>query len=238
VPASFKIVLLPGMDGTGRLFAPLLRQLPVSLVPLVVSYPTDAVTDTDALVAIVERLLPSDEPFALVAESFSGPIAIKVAARAPPELKAVILVASFIRCPARRLLSNAGVFAQLLFSLALPEFAVRHFLVGNDAPHNLVREVSEVVHSVRPAVMAARLRQVLSQDVTAEVLRCPAPMLYIAGKRDRLVCPRAEAILRAVRPDLTTSLLDAPHLVLQTRPAEAGRCIEEFLLGTPLSAPS
>jgi pimeloyl-ACP methyl ester carboxylesterase len=238
VPASCKIVLLPGMDGTGRLFAPLLGELPPSLVPVVVSYPTGAITDVNAQVAIVERLLPTNEPFALVAESFSGPIAVKVAARAPPELRAVILVASFIRSPAGRLLSNAGVFSRPLCSLALPDFAVRRFLVGEDAPPDLVREVSDAVHSVRSAVMAARLRQVLSQDVTAEVLRCAAPMLYIAGERDRLVSPRAEAILRAVRPDLTTSILDAPHLVLQRRPAEASRCIEEFLLQARLSPPS
>src|SRR6202158_387734 len=114
----------PDMQGTGRLFAPFLRQLPCSLFPVVVSYPTDAVTDIDALVEIVERLLPSNETFALIAESFSGPIAVKVAARGPPELKAVILVASFIRSPASRLLSNAGVFARLLCSLALPDFAI------------------------------------------------------------------------------------------------------------------
>lgn len=237
VPASCKIVLLPGMDGTGRLFAPLLRQLPPSLVPVVVTYPAEVITDANALVAIVERFLPTNEPFALLAESFSGPIAVKIAARAPPELRAVILVASYIRSPAGRLLSNAGVFARLLFSLPVPDFAVRRFLVGEDASPDLVREVSKAFHSVRPAVMAARLRQALSEDVTAEVLRCVAPMLYIAGQRDRLVSHRAEAILRALRPDLTTSLLNAPHLVLQSRPAEASRCIEKFLLAR-LSAPS
>ena len=34
-----KLVLLPGMDGTGRLFEPLLNFLPAWLAPIVIAYP-------------------------------------------------------------------------------------------------------------------------------------------------------------------------------------------------------
>ena len=38
------------------------------------------------------------------------------------------------------------------------------------------------------------------------------------------------AALKQLRPDLQTHVLDAPHLVLQRRPAEAAARIAEFVL--------
>ena len=40
-----KLVLLPGMEGTGSLFAPFLKELPDWVQPVVVSYPTDQALD-------------------------------------------------------------------------------------------------------------------------------------------------------------------------------------------------
>ena len=36
---TVSLVLLPGLDGTGELFQPLLRALPNELQPIVLSYP-------------------------------------------------------------------------------------------------------------------------------------------------------------------------------------------------------
>jgi hypothetical protein len=35
------LLLLPGMDGTGRMFAPLIARLPASLEPRAIAYPGD-----------------------------------------------------------------------------------------------------------------------------------------------------------------------------------------------------
>ncbi|MBL8941444.1 MAG: hypothetical protein JNM69_43260, partial [Archangium sp.] len=53
-------------------------------------YPATARTLDDHLAAVP---LP-DEPFVLVAESFSGPLAISLAARRPAALRALILIAT------------------------------------------------------------------------------------------------------------------------------------------------
>ncbi len=92
------LVLLPGLDGTGRLFAPLRRELGPHFDSMVVAYPADRLRNYDELSADVAKQLPSSQ-FTLVAESFSGPVALKVAARNPPGLVAVVLCASFAACP-------------------------------------------------------------------------------------------------------------------------------------------
>jgi hypothetical protein len=72
-----KWILLPGFDGTGTLFAPFLRALPPGIEPVVVTYPADRNPSADELVGFVLKRLPESEPFVLIAESFSGPIALK-----------------------------------------------------------------------------------------------------------------------------------------------------------------
>lgn len=72
-----KLVLLPGMDGTGILFLPLLQCLTPFVEVQIISYPADSCLDYAQLYQQVEKELPN-EPYALLAESFSGPIAIKI----------------------------------------------------------------------------------------------------------------------------------------------------------------
>ncbi len=225
-----RLFLLPGMDGTGSLFEPFVRELPSWLVPTVIDYPTNVVLDSDALLDHVKAQFPQhEEPFAVVAESFSGPVAIRFAAKNPPGLTALILAASFIRSPVSQWLSIIAGAATPIFALPLPPTVIRRVLAGSDASDELVKQVGAAIASVEPRVMAERARQILKCDVTAEAARTHVPMLYVMGARDRLVRPRSEHALRAVRPDLTTMVFDSPHLVLQRKGAEAAGAVEKFI---------
>jgi pimeloyl-[acyl-carrier protein] methyl ester esterase len=73
-----KLVLLPGMDGTGMLFAGFVTALPESFETMTVRYPTDRPLSNLELEGIVRAACPVTEPFMLVAESFSTPLAIPV----------------------------------------------------------------------------------------------------------------------------------------------------------------
>ena len=93
------LVLLPGLDGTGLLFGPLLAALPSEVAPIVVSYPGDSPLAYSELLPLVLAALPTDRPFVLLGESFSGPLAVMAAAARPAGLVGVVLCASFIRNP-------------------------------------------------------------------------------------------------------------------------------------------
>lgn len=93
------LILLPGLDGTGRLFSRLAEQLPGELEPRVVALPTDRELGYAELVRHARDQLPQDRLFALLGESFSGPVALRLAAERPPGLVALVLVASFHRRP-------------------------------------------------------------------------------------------------------------------------------------------
>src|SRR5262245_10326170 len=93
------IVLLPGMDGTGDLFAPLIAQLKGAPTPLVVSYPNAEPLGYSELTALARKALPRNQPYILLGESFSGPIAVQLAAERPHGLVGLVLCASFVSSP-------------------------------------------------------------------------------------------------------------------------------------------
>ena len=225
---SPRLVLLPGMDGTGALFARLTAALPHAPEPLVVSYPTDEPLGLDGLVAFVGPLLPRDGPFVLLGESFSGPVAVRLASRRPAGLAGLALVATFVRYPPVAARLWRLLVRDVVLRVAPPAALIRGLLVGWDAPAALVEEVREAIARVAPAIMAARLRAVLGADLRAALAAVSVPILYLGSGRDRLVGRWAIHQVCAARPDTQTVVLDAGHLVLQRRPAEAAAALTAF----------
>lgn len=230
MPRPISLVLLPGMDGTGLLFDPFVAELSNLLRPIIIRYPTDRVLGYDDLQQLVEAALPGTGPFAILAESFSGPLAMCIAARGHPRLVALITVASFVRNPVRFWpASLKWLIRPVVFQLPLLAWGIRQFLVGTDAPADLVAAVRSAVRMVQPAVMARRAREILSVDTRDALARIRVPFLYISGSRGRLVSSRNVEDLRILGERLETAFLDAPHLILQRQPVAAARVIEDFL---------
>src|SRR6476659_7993753 len=93
------IVLMPGLDGTGDLFRPLLGVIPPRYATRVVTYPVDRFIPYADLLGVVEQQIGDEVDVVLVAESFSGPLAVRYAAARPERVAAVVLCASFVRPP-------------------------------------------------------------------------------------------------------------------------------------------
>src|SRR5690349_13039167 len=94
-----RVLMLPGLDGSGDLFRPLLQVLPSQLTSQVIQYPANRVLSYNALVPFVQQAFPQREPFVLLGESFGGPLALQCAAASPTNLRAVILSATFATDP-------------------------------------------------------------------------------------------------------------------------------------------
>jgi pimeloyl-ACP methyl ester carboxylesterase len=125
------LVLLPGMDGSGHLFAPLIAALGDALRVVTVRYPTQQALDYDSLTALALRDLP-DQDFILLGQSFSGPIAVTLAAARPRGLRGLALCSSFVRNP-RPALAPLGALARHLPMKAAPAWLLHHYLLGRHA---------------------------------------------------------------------------------------------------------
>lgn len=154
--------------------------------------------------------LPAGQPYIIVAESYSGPVALSLAASPAGDLRAIVLVASFVSRP----LGLWGLpIARLPWALVL-----RWLLMNPETPPETVSALREAIGKVSPVVLAARLREALRVDCTQAALACPVRIVCLIPDRDRLLGRRAARALRRVSPRIEVATVHAPHLLLQCAP--------------------
>lgn len=219
---------MPGLHGTGTLFARLQRAAS-GLRVSALSYPLDGPQDYAALQArLAPELKARSGAYVLVAESFAGPLALRVGAEHPRGLAAIVLVNSFVAAPFEKrgfgiaLRALAAIGAPLLGQIGqAPEALLRRYMIGDDAPEELLREVQAAVRALPPRVLAARIRTVLGANETQAYLHTQLPIFYVRSNQDRLVGEQALQTLIRLRPGLQLHRMDGPHLLLQRHPERA-----------------
>jgi len=222
------LVLLPGLDGTGLLFANFAASFGPDVKIIVVSYPTDTSLGYTELEPIARSFLPIDQPYFLLGESFSGPIAISIAASRPPGLLGLVLCCSFARSPRPAL----AVFRPLLPAVpvaALPLALLSFFVLGRFSSPALRRSLAESLALVSPSALRARARAALSADVSASLARVAVPVLYLRASEDRVVPSSASQSVVALAPATKVVEFVAPHFLLQVLPSQAAAAVREFM---------
>ena len=224
------LIMLPGLDGTGMVFEPLLAQLPQTIEPIVVRYPVDRAMSFQEHVDYARSRLPTDRPCVLLAESFSGPVGLQLLADPPENLRGVILVATFARYPSPFLLDLGRFLPQgLLRKMFSTTLFSRLFCLGS-APAEAITLFRRALQSVSLSVLSRRL-QILAELPPPPDMTFSRPCLYIQASHDRLVPSRAVGELQRYLPQLQVERISGPHIVLLAQPAIGARLIGDFISG-------
>ena len=211
-----KVVLLPGLDGTGDLFKPFIEALPNEIDTLVISYPSDTKLSYQELIELVLRQLP-EEKFILVGESFSGYIAYQVALRKPKNLKSVIFVATFLESPRPFLLSlSSWLPRSLLLSVPIPSYVVKTFLLGSAANKKMIGLLKQSIKQVSPNVLSYRLKEIAKLRKNHQI--CEIKATYIQATDDKLVPKRCLENFKNVFNNISVFQIEGSHFILQTNP--------------------
>ena len=217
------IVLLPGMDGTGELSEGFARSLAQSRPVYAVKYPEQDALGYAGLLQFVRSRLPP-EPFVILGESFSGPIAIELAATLP-RVSGLILASSFARRPVPTILSP---FAKTIDPRWLPQSAINAALFGATGTPDQRSQIHRVLARLGRNVLLVRAADVVAVDKLAQLAKVTCPILYLRGNRDRLIpCRCLDEILQA-QPRAQVCRLDAAHMLLCTHGEAAAFRIEHF----------
>lgn len=224
-----KLVLLPGMDGTGILFEPVLeylKGLDVEVLPL----PANGDQDYDTLANELLSHLP-EEDFIVLAESFSGGIVEKLLWRCDIRLKGVIFVASFLSSPSRYL-SRLAAILPIKFMIKIPiisPFILRTFFLGKNASPKIIALFIKAMKQVPGRTLRSRLRTIATFTTSEQVFETDA--LYICPEHDVLVKGK-ELEFRKAFPGIQVVTLPGPHLILQASPEICAKHIMQFANGT------
>jgi pimeloyl-ACP methyl ester carboxylesterase len=221
------LVLLPGLDGTGLLFADFVATLGWESDPVVVRYPPDVPLGYAELEPLVRSSLPADKPFILLGESFGGPLSISIAASAPAGLAGLILCCSFASSP-RRYLGKLGFLAPYLPVRGFPRALAARRFMGRFASPDLARKLRKASDQVDANVFRQRIGEVCRTDVSSKLQQVRVPILYLRASMDRIVPRAASSRIKRLAPSARIVEIDGPHYLLQACPSAAAAAVSEF----------
>ena len=218
-----RLVLLPGMNGSSALFAPLIEALgEIDCQPL--SLPRQGPQDYHSLSEAPYPQLGST-PFVLLGESFSGPLAYQLALRQPTGLRGVIFAASFLTRP------NAALpllrHLPMPLALATQPKLLRALCLDRTAEEEILQRVQWEIRRLDQKLLRARLTTLARLQAPTQALDLPC--LHLWPQQDRLVASAAAERLPQFCSDIRQIRLNGPHFILQTQPKACAEAIAEFI---------
>ncbi len=205
-----QIAILPGLDGTDALLSQFVALAPDGCTATVISLPDDPAADYDSLPLTLAPKLERLAPCHLIAESFSGPIGIRIASQFPEIVSQLTLVASFATSPAPWIARCLPW--SMIFRVPLPQIAIRFLFTGAD--REMAARLRLAIRRTSIATLAKRLHCVLDVDVCSELKSLPCPIRYLRATRDRLVPASALRTILDVNSHVRVHEIDGPHLIL------------------------
>jgi pimeloyl-ACP methyl ester carboxylesterase len=223
---SGTVVILPGLDGTGLLTEEFAagdwKGLAVQVIPI----PKEGSQDYPALAKKIAADLPPG-PLILLGESFSSPLALRIAAQERQRVTALVLAGGFCSSPLSPALSLIPV--RPLFVIRPPATILRKFLAGPDAPKSLIQRLSKAIRSVSSGTLTERVRVILA----LQEKDCPAPegmpTLLLQARQDAMIPWETQSRLERHFVEPTVVWIDSPHLLLATRPEACREAVLAFL---------
>ncbi len=227
VKTALTIVLLPGLDGTGTLYQHLAQQLAPDYELQVIAHPLHQLLGYQQLLDFIRPQLPR-HPFVLLAESFSGPLGILLAAEKPAHLKALVLCCTFGRNPLPAMKGLSHAVDKLPWNELVHHWTAL-WLQGRYASAELSALLEHALTMVPEQVIKHRAKQVLQVDVLDEFASLSLPLLYLQARQDRLIWAFNAKTLLQLQPAMHLVRLDAPHFLLQAVPAQAAAELKHFI---------
>jgi pimeloyl-[acyl-carrier protein] methyl ester esterase len=224
------LILMPGLDGTGLSFEPFLKLIPDDVNITIVRYPADKLLSFEETVECAAAQVAPGPPRIVIAESFSGPVAVQMIASGRVRAKALVLCATFAKSP-HPVIWPVTRFLRLPL-LIRPEMPTLFFkiILGDNKLIATLGPLWKKVHADVPAcVMDHRLGLINRLDVTNWLEKLSLPCLYLQAIDDRVVSSSCLADFERHIPHLVIKRIKAPHFILQARPQACLESIEQFM---------
>lgn len=231
------LLLLPGADGTGLLFVPLLTQIKASgfntaetaIINLNYDEFGQPLNQSLAMQATRIEDLYAHEPVQIIAESYSGLLAYELLIRQRLEITQVVFVASFLSMPSKLAPIAAKLKPKYLQSALkyTPERIWGRMVFGKWQNHYLRSLFTEAMQQTPNELLQQRLEIIATAKVPT--VKTHVPCLYLQGKQDNLVADKNIAPFHQWFTNFECQILEGTHFLLQTNPIGVWKAIDSFL---------
>lgn len=225
------ICLLPGLGGSGALFRWLIDALGDDYDTTVIVYGDGRCLDD--FVEFAVQQIPADRVVYLVAESFSGPVAIKLLASAELDVAGCTLCNTFATPPYARLLPVVDLLPASMLAASRFSGAILRWWVGGGLFHATASQsekwdvIMQSIDSQDRKKLHSQLRALRDFDVTALLPTIDVSVLYLQGSADRLIRRVHGRRLAARLKRCRVATVSGPHLLLQLSAPECARLIRQ-----------
>lgn len=226
------IIFLPGIDGTGISFEPFRAVLPHDVNVNIIRYPADRLLSFEETVCCAKHQIQSNQKGAIIlAESFSGLVAIVLVGSRQVQASCLILCSTFARSPRPVLLKCFGYLPlEPLIKLPLPVSIFKLMIGCDEQTAKLFLSMWQKVKALVPAkVLIHRLKLISQVDVRDWLPKVSIPCFYIQAAADRSVPASSLFDFLESVPDLRIRRINGPHFILQAQPKASLEAIENFV---------
>lgn len=229
------MVLLPGLDGTGKLFEPQVARLSQYFDLRCLAIPEDNRQDWDDLAEVVADLInreqPAHAPY-LCGESYGGCLALKVALKVPNLLSRLILVnpaSSLCQLPWLRWTAQAATYVPGWIYNYSGAFVFPLLANFDRIRTDWQQTFLEIVRPISRECVAWRLSMLQGFEVPIEQLRQLAvPTALIGSGQDRLLpsCREIRRLEQFLPNAITYCLPKSGHVCLLEDDIDLTQCLK------------
>jgi 3-oxoadipate enol-lactonase len=234
------VVLVPGMDGTGRLFY---RQVP-SLAAhhrVATHVLRDSTASMDVLVddlaTLIRGMTPTGEPAIVCGESFGGTLSMSLAVRHPELVRALVIINSFARFLPQHRLDAALLSLRLIpwGTMALVRRLTAFRLHSRFTHRDELRRFHQAMRFTTREGYLNRLRILKQYDMRPHLASIAAPTLFVASTHDHLVPAMEQAEYMAARvPNAQLHVLEGHgHICLIAPGVDLAQLLDQWGAVTP-----
>ncbi len=229
------LVLVPGMDGTGRLFYTQIPRLDRHFRVATAALRDDA-TSMHTLVEDLSRLIaemtPGGEPAIVIGESFGGALAMSLALERPDMVRALVVLNSFPRFLPQGRLRLAHVALSLMPWGAMG-LVRRATAFRMHSPHTHRGEIKYFLQQTRATTRTGylnRLKILRDYDIRERLPEIGVPVLFLAADRDHLVpsVEQARWMVQRVPGAALRVLQGHGHVCLIAPDVDLGALLQEW----------
>jgi len=223
------IALLPGLDGTGKLYAPLQSELS-EFKTQVFSYPPEFIDPK----RIAEHLLSHNDFSSIdlfVAESYGCRVLCEMSKFQTHANKPSIFIAGFssITSGYKLLLKSPDFILKPIYSKGSSKLVLNHFCLGNTKDQNLVSLLKETLSLVPYETAIGRLRY-LANELFVNMRVSVNESKCLLALKDRLLTINQQRNFAELIKTNKIIEVDGPHFLVQTKTSEVARVIRKSVM--------